>query len=231
MAKVKQMIFGVIGLLIFFNQANAQFPYGDQWYDNPLGFKPLELHTAMGFLVPAVAVGTCLLLTKKDPNLKDRLSIYNETGLSWGYKYPYTFMPQNNTGINFQLRKFMSMGIEWDIYLPRDEFNQTTGFAIRPFARFYPINKEKWRLYFESGGGFIYLLNEFPLPTDRDNRLGTQWNGTTKYGIGSEINVTKSMAILFGVRHLHISNGNTKGVDRNPSHDSNGFFLGLSLKL
>jgi opacity protein-like surface antigen len=231
MAKVKQMIFGVIGVLMFFKEANAQFPYGDQWYENPLGFKPLELHTSMGFLVPAVAVGTCLLLTKKDPNLKDRLSIYNETGFSWGYKYPYTFMPQNNTGINFQLRKFMSIGIEWDIYLPRDEFNQTTGFAIRPFARFYPINKEKWRLYFESGGGFIYLLNEFPLPTDRDNRLGTQWNGTTKYGIGSEINVTKSMAILFGVRHLHISNGNTKGVERNPSHDSNGFFLGLSRKL
>lgn len=231
MAKVKQMIFGVIGVLMFLKEANAQFPYGDQWYDNPLGFKPLELHTSMGFLIPAVAVGTCLLLTKKDPNLKDRLSIYNETGLSWGYKYPYTFMPQNNTGINFQLRKFMSIGIEWDIYLPRDEFNQTTGFAIRPFARFYPINKEKWRLYFESGGGFIYLLNEFPLPTDRDNRLGTQWNGTTKYGIGSEINVTKSMAILFGVRHLHISNGNTKGVERNPSHDSNGFFLGLSRKL
>lgn len=231
MAKVKQMIFGVVGVLMFFKETNAQFPYGDQWYDNPLGFKPLELHTSMGFLVPAVAVGTCLLLTKKDPNLKDRLSIYNETGFSWGYKYPYTFMPQNNTGINFKLRKFMSIGIEWDIYLPRDEFNQTTGFAIRPFARFYPINKEKWRLYFESGGGFIYLLNEFPLPTDRDNRLGTQWNGTTKYGIGSEINVTKSIAILFGVRHLHISNGNTKGVERNPSHDSNGFFLGLSRKL
>ncbi len=231
MANAKQMMIAGILALMFYNQANAQFPYGDQWYENPLGFKPLELHAAMGFLVPSVAVGTCLLLTKKDPDLKHRLSLYNEIGLSWGYKYPHTFMPQNNTGINFQLRKFMSVGIEFDMYFPRDDFNKTTGFAIRPFARFYPVNKEKWRLYFESGGGFIYLLTEFPQPTDQDNRLGTLWNGTTKYGIGTEINVSKLTAIMFGVRHLHISNGNTKGVERNPSHDSNGIFFGLSRKL
>lgn len=209
----------------------AQFPYGDHWYSNPLGFKPLELHSSMGFILPAVAVGTCLLLTKKDTNLHNRLSVYNETGLSWGYKYPYSFLPQNNTGINYQLRKFMSVGVEFDVYFPRDDFNKTTGFAIRPFARFYPVNKRKWRLFFESGGGFIYLLNEYPQPTDQDNRLGTHWNGTTKYGLGSEINFDKANAILFGIRHVHISNGNKKGVERNPSHDSNGFFLGISHKL
>lgn len=231
MTKVKQVLITIITTLLISNSAKAQYPYGDQWYNNPLGFKPLELHTGMGFLVPAVAVGTCLLVTQKDPNLKNRISIYNETGLSWGYKYPNTFMPQNNTGINFQLRRFMSVGVEFDVFFPQDAFNKTTGFAIRPFARFYPFNKEKWRLYFESGGGFIYFLDTFPKPNDQDNRLGTQWNGVMKYGIGSEINVLKSTAIIFGVRHLHISNGNTKGVEQNPSHDSNGFFIGLSHKL
>lgn len=231
MAKAKQVVIIVILTSMFFTNAKAQYWQGDNWYTNPLGFEPVKLHTSMGFIIPAVVVGTCLLLTKKDANLKNRLSVYNETGLSWGYKYPYTFMPQNNTGINFQLRKFMSVGAEFDVYFPKDDFNKTIGFAIRPFARFYPVNKEKWRLYFESGGGFIYLLNEFPKPTDQDNRLGTQWNGTTKYGIGAEINISKSTGIMFGARHLHISNGNTKGVERNPSHDSNGFFVGLSYKL
>lgn len=229
--KTKLMLVSTVLLLFVSQQGRAQYPYGDYWYTNPLGFKPLELHTGMGFLVPAVAVGTVLLLTKKNSSLHKRLSVYNETGLSWGYKYPYTFMPQNNTGINFMLRKYMSVGVEFDVYLPRDDFNKTTGFAIRPFARFYPVNKEKWRMYFESGGGFIYLVDQFPKPTDQDNRLGTYWNGTTKYGIGSEINFNQSCAILFGVRHLHISNGNTKGVERNPSHDSNGFFVGVSHKL
>ncbi len=231
MTKANKVTIVLIITLLLINSTKAQYWYGDNWYSNPLGFEPVKLHTSMGFIIPAVAVGTSLLLTKKDANLKDRLSIYNEMGLSWGYKYPQTFMPQNNTGINFQLRKFMSIGVEFDVYFPKDDFNKTTGFAIRPFARFYAINKETWRLYFESGGGFIYLLDEFPKPSDQDKRLGTQWNGTTKYGIGSEINISKATAIMFGIRHLHISNGNTQGRERNPSHDSNGFFLGLSYKL
>lgn len=211
--------------------SKAQFSYGDHWYNNPLGFEPLNLHTSMGFIVPAAAVSAILLLTKKDSSLHHRLSAYNETGLSWGYKYPHTLLPQNNTGINFQLRKYMSVGIEFDVYLPRDEFNKTIGFVIRPFARFYAVNREGWRLYFETGGGFIYLLNEFPQPTDQDNRLGTYFNGTTKYGLGAEISFNKSNAVMLGIRHLHISNGNTKGVERNPSHDSNGFFIGLAHKI
>lgn len=223
-------------ILLFFllglsnSQAISQYAIGDHWYDNPLGFEPLNLHTSMGFFVPAVAVGTCLLLTKKNPGLQQKLSGYNDIGLSWGYKYPETFMPQNNTGINYQLRKFMSIGVEFDICVPRDDFNATVGFAIRPFARFFPVNKPKWRLYFESGGGFVYFPTEFPEPTDQDGRLGTHLNGITKYGLGSEINISNSTAIMFGVRHLHISNGNTKGVERNPSHDSNGLFVGLNYK-
>lgn len=231
MTKVKRLVTAFILTILFFNIANAQFAYGDSWYNNPLGFEPLQLHTGMGLLVPALAVGTCILLTKNDTNLEHRLTIYNEAGLSWGYKYPHTFMPQNNTGVNFQLRKFLSVGADFSVYFPKDDFNTTMGFAIRPFARFYPINKQSWRLYFESGGGFVFFCDEFPKPTNQDKRLGTQWNGTTKYGIGSEINVSKTIAILFGVRHLHVSNGNTKGVERNPSHDSNGFFVGLSYRM
>lgn len=218
-------------LSVLCSSVSAQYPYGDKWYQNPLGFEPVSLHTSMGFILPAAAVGACLLLTKKDPNLANRLSVYNETGLSWGYKYPHTFMPQNNTGVNFMLRRWMSVGVEFDVLFPRDDYNSTTGFAIRPFARFYPVNREKWRLYFESGGGMIYLLEEFPKPTVQDDRIGTFWNGMTKYGIGAEINLNHHNALMFGVRHLHISNGNTKGEDRNPSHDSNGFFIGLSRRI
>jgi hypothetical protein len=229
--KEKFIALNTIILLFISMQGSAQYAYGDHWYSNPLGFKPLDLHGSMGFIVPAVAVGAIMLTTKRGSFLHKRLSVYNETGLGWGYKYPYTFMPQNNTGINFMLRKYMAVGIEFDVLLPRDDFNKTAGFAVRPFARFYPVNKDKWRMYFESGGGFIYLLDNFPLPTDQDNRLGTYWNGITKYGLGAEIDFNRSNAIMFGVRHLHISNGDSKGVERNPSHDSNGFFVGLSRKL
>lgn len=227
---IKRILLTFLALVILTSNSQAQYSYGDHWYDNPLGFEPLNLHTSMGFIVPAVAVGTCLLLTANDTTIKNRLSIYNEIGLSWGYKYPYTFLPTNNLGINYQLRRFMSVGVEFDVLFPHDNFNSTTGFAIRPFARFYPFNRERWRLYFESGGGFIYTLKEFPLPTDQDNRLGLQLNGITKYRIGGEVNFNSYTSIMFGLRHLHISNGNTKGVERNPSHDSNGFFIGMTFK-
>ncbi|WP_153796252.1 acyloxyacyl hydrolase [Foetidibacter luteolus] len=228
---MKHKLFLPLFLLVFLvDHVNAQFAVGDKWYNNPLGFKPLNLHTSMGVIVPTVAAGTALLLTTKDSTLQRKLSIYNETGFSWGYKYPYTFLPQNSTGINYQLRKWMSVGVELSMYFPRDDFNKTTGVAIRPFARFYPVNKKSWRFYFESGGGFIYLIDEFPLPTDQDNRLGTQFNGVTRYGLGTEINLSHSAGLMLGVRHLHISNGNSKGVERNPSHDSNGFFVGFAYR-
>lgn len=218
-------------VLLAHGPSKAQYPYGDKWYQNPLGFKPLSLHTSMGFIVPAIAVGTCLLLTKKNPGLTQKLSVYTELSPSWGYKYPQTFLSQVNTGINYQLRKFMSAGVEFGAIFPNDKFNSTAGFDIKPFARFYPVNNKKWRFYFESGGGFVYTFTEFPKPTDRDNRLGLQLNGITKYGVGSDINISKNTSVMFGVRHLHISNGNSKGVERNPSHDSNGFFIGLTHKI
>lgn len=220
-------LFGLIVLFSAIVPAKGQYWIGDHWYDNPLGFEPVKLHTSMGFIVPAVAVGVCLLLTEKDTALVDRFSLYNEAGFAFGYKYPYTFLTLNSSGVNFYLRKWMSIGVELDEYFPIDNYNSTVGFAIRPFARFYPVNTEQWRLYFELGGGLIYLFDYFPKPTEQDNRLGTKLNGTTKYGIGSEYTFSKSVAISFSIKHIHISNGNTNGVERNPSHDSNGFFIGV----
>lgn len=185
----------------------------------------------MGFIIPAIAAGTCLLLTQNDTALQHRVSYYSEAGFSWGYKYPYTFMPQINSGINYQLRKFLSAGIEFGFYLPADRYNQTAGIGVRPFARFYPVNNNRFTLYFESGGGLVYFFQQFPKPTARDSRTGTQLNGITKYGMGATLKTGNKTTLQFGIRHLHISNGNSKGAERNPSHDSNGVFVGLSKKL
>ncbi len=198
------------------------------WYYNPLGVSPIALEAKNGFLLPAVAVGICLFATKKDTALANRLSFYNESGPSWGYKYPYTVLFQSNAGINYHLRKWMSIGFEMSVYVPRDSVNNTIGFAARPFARFYPFNKKRWRLYFESGVGIIYFFNNFPKPTTQDPRNGTHLNFDPKYGIGAEVNFDPKTSLLFGVRHAHVSNGDLIGVQRNPSFDSDGFFVGFS---
>ena len=221
----------IVLFFLMMGKSFAQFPQGDKWYQNPLGFEPLKLHTSMGFIVPAAVAGTALLLTKKDSTLRDRLSIYSEMGITFGYKYPYSTLVQNSTGVNLMIRKWMSIGSEFSTTAPFDDYNNTVGFAIRPFARFYALNKPDWKLWFEAGGGMIYFIDNFPKPTTQDNRLGTYWNGTTKYGIGTSIHLKNNMDLLFGAQHLHISNGNTKGAERNPAHDSNGLFAGLSWNL
>lgn len=225
---MKKYVIAVLIFLIPITNVWAQFPVGDKWYQNPLGFEPVSLHTRNGFLFPAAAVGLVLLLTPKDSSLQNRVSIYNSNGYSVGYKYPYTSLYQNSTGLVYKVRNWVSVGVEMDLYLPSDAYNSSLGIAIRPFARFYPIHNEKFNLYFESGGGMVYFMDNFPKPTDQDNRLGTFWNGTTKYGIGSEWKIDTKTKLLFGLQHVHVSNGNTRGAERNPSHDSNGAFIGFS---
>ncbi len=209
----------------------AQSPALDErWYENPLRFSPVSLHTRNGFILPALAVGAGLLLTDRDPALARRLTIYDEAGASWGYKSPHTTLWQDNLGVAFRARRWMSVGVEASFYSVRDDYNRTHGFAVRPFARFHPVSRDRWRLYFESGGGLVRFADEFPRPTPDDGRLGTQWNGTTEYGVGAEVDLGRRLTLHGGVRHVHVSNGNADGPERNPSHDSNGVFVGIGLR-
>lgn len=219
----------VIALAVMMTtQSYGQFPPQDKWYQNPLGFEPLNLHTSMGFIVPAIVTGTALLVTRKNGDLRNRLTMYSDIGMTFGYKYPFTNMLQSSTGIDIMMRKWLSVGSEFSIIVPFDSYNTATGFSLRPFARFYLVNGQHCKLWFESGGGLICFTNTFPKPTTEDQRNGTAFNGITKYGIGTSFHITHQLQITAGARHLHISNGNRKGVERNPSHDSNGLFVGLS---
>lgn len=205
--------------------ATAQYAVGDSWYTNPLAFEPLSLHTGMGFLIPLVAAGVVVFVTDSDANRN--MELFDYLGFAKGYKHPETSLVQNSFGFNFFLIKHFSVGMEVGQYYPFDEFNNTFGIAIRPFARVYFVNDEPVRVFFESGGGLVGFIDEFPAPTDRDNRSGTYINGTTKYGIGCELVFIDSVSFAFGVQHIHVSNGNTLGVGRNPSHDSNGVYVGI----
>ncbi len=233
----KEIIF-ILGILVWQNvqaQKIGEFPALTDWYENPLGFHPLNLHTSNGILIPAIAATACLLLTKKDSILINKISFYSDNGISHGYFVPRTIMYQNNTGFFIHTRRWLHIGAEFTIYHPRDGFNDTWGFGLRPMIRFLPVDKDSYRLFFESGAGLMYFINEFPQPTSgfgefSEPRKGTHWNGTPQYGIGAEVNVNQSLALNFGVQHVHVSNGNTWGEERNPGHDSNGFYVGFSYR-
>ena len=215
-------------------QTPGIYPPFTKWYQDPLGLKPLELSTAFGFLWGSAAVAASLIFTKKDPAFQKRMSAYYETGFSIGYKSPYTSVFQNDIGFMYDIRKWMTAGLGLNIFHFKDQTNNTWCFGIRPFARWYPYRSKKTSLFFEYGAGLSYSLNKFPLTGtgwEADTaRTGTKFNVTSKYGIGFVIHCNDRLSLQTGIRHFHLSNGNLAGIQRNPSHDSNGIFLGFFYK-
>lgn len=224
---MKKIILAIV--LLATMKVNAQYPAFTKWYQNPLGFKPLNLHTVNGILIPAAVATGILLLTKKDTSIADKFSVFTEMGWSQGWIADNTNIYQNNTGVLFHARKYMAIGTEFTTYYARDEKNNTFGIGVRPFVRFYPIHNKNFRLYFESGAGLIYFFDKFPKASGffGDNRTGTRLNGSPKYGIGAEFNINRQLSLQAGLRHVHVSNGNTSGEENNPGHDSNGIALGM----
>lgn len=213
--------------VLLFLPANPVSAYDgeEQWYENPLGFEPLSLHTRNGFILPAIVVAAGLLFTDSD-SAEIAAGWIGQGGLSFGYKYPYSNLWQVSVARSWRLRDWMSGGVELLVYHPADMFNNTLGIGIRPYARFYPVRFENVEFYIESGGGIIWFVDSYPQPTDQDPRLGTPWNGTTKYGIGADYTVG-TLRFTTGIQHVHVSNGNTSGVEHNPSNDSNGLYVGM----
>lgn len=126
----------------------------------------------------------------------------------------------------------MALGAEFSTVHVRDDINNTWGYGLRPFVRFYPVHKNQFKLFFQSGAGLIWFSDNYPKPSGflGDNREGTQLNGSPKYGIGAEFKLGKKLFGQLGFWHVHFSNGDNPSYDRNPGHDSNGFSIGLIYK-
>ncbi len=220
-------------LLMQHHESSSQslYPPLTKWYQDPLGMKPLELSSAFGFVWGSAGMAACLLLTKKDSSLQQQVTFYQEAGYSFSYKFPYTNSLQNEVGIMINLRKWISAGLGWNLFHFSDKINNTLGFGFRPFARWYPFAFKKAKIFFEYGAGASYSFDKFPMSGtgwESDTaRIGTRFNFTTKYGIGVEIKINKTVSLQSGLRHFHLSNGNLAGIQRNPSYDGNGFFAGL----
>lgn len=229
----------VLGLLISaflashsFGQIDNSFgslPPFTKWYQNPLGVSPIALHTGNGIYLPAIAATGIIIFTKKDTTRAKRVSYYDDIGVSYGYYASKTTVYQNNLGFLFKVRKYMSLGAEFSSVHVKDSKNNTWGLGLRPFVRFYPVNRDVFKLFFQSGAGLVLFADTYPKPSGffGDNREGTRLNGSPKYGIGTEIKLNMQLAAQLGLWHVHFSNGDHPSDERNPGHDSNGFSVGL----
>lgn len=215
-----------------FGQVGNSFgslPPFTKWYQNPLGVSPISLHTGNGIYLPVIAATAILIFAKRDTTHRDRISYYDDIGVSYGYYASKTTCYQNNIGFMFRVRRYMSFGAEFSTVHVRDSKNNTWGFGLRPFVRFYPVHRDNLKLFFQSGAGLILFADTYPKPSDffGDNREGTRLNGSPKYGIGTEFKINRQLSGQVGLWHIHFSNGDHPSYERNPGHDSNGFSFGL----
>lgn len=210
----------------------GQYPPFTKWYQNPLGLSPLSLHTANGLYLPALATVAILIFSDKDSSALRTCSVYADTGVSFGYYASKTTVYQQDVGVLFPVRWFLSLGAEISTVHVVDNVNDAWGTGIRPFARFYLMQSETVKLYFQSGAGLIRFGDNFPQPSGffGDNREGTRWNGSPKYGIGTQLRLGKRLSCDVAAWHIHFSNGDHPNDSRNPGHDSNGFTVGISYR-
>jgi Lipid A 3-O-deacylase (PagL). len=213
------------------SQTSQIYPPFTKWYQDPLGLKPVQLSTAFGFVVGSVAAAACILLTKNDSAFETKLSSYWEGGYGLGYKPPYTNVLQNDIGVLYRVRRWMSLGVALNFSHFTDKVNNTWTIGMMPFARWYLYRSNPINLFFQYGAGVSYSFDRFPLTGtgwEADTaRTGTHFNFLSKYGVGVEVHLGKKFSFETGLRHFHLSNGNIKGIQRNPSHDSNMFFVGF----
>lgn len=227
-------VFAIVLCLSYQSYAQPSKSFGSlppftKWYQNPLGVSPISLHTGNGLYLPAIAATAILIFTKRDTSLMDQVSFYDCAGVSFGYYGSKTTVYQNNLGLLYQVRRYMSLGAEFSTVHVTDDDNNTWGVGLRPFVRFYPLNRKNLKLFFQSGAGLVLFAENYPKPSGffGDNREGTRLNGSPKYGVGAEFKLGRQLLGEFGLWHIHFSNGDRPSYERNPGHDSNGFSFGF----
>lgn len=134
---------------------------------------------------------------------------------------------QINTEVSYYLLHRLSVGGNLHFSIPRGsryinfiEHNANTfGAGFAGSLRWEAINFSHHNFYLETSYGVLYTLEEFPPG-------GTNWNFSSRYGLGYNIHLSKNRYLFFGWRWMHISNG-TGLVPGNPAYDGNGLYLGF----
>lgn len=101
---MKKQIIIIFTLSIFMTQkmygqvdnSFGSMPPFTKWYQNPLGFSPIALHTANGIIIPTIAAGAVLVFTNNKTTLSNQVSIYNDIGFTKGYYGSFSNLYHNN---------------------------------------------------------------------------------------------------------------------------------------
>ncbi|MEA2710624.1 MAG: lipid 3-O-deacylase [Phycisphaerales bacterium] len=95
--------------------------------------------------------------------------------------------------------------------------------GIGLLGRWHFLHGDKWSLFLDGGGGVTYADQEFPqYPVD-----GTNFNFTGKVGLGATYEFQDHTHLIGGARYFHLSNGQIRKQDDNPTYDGIQFWGGV----
>jgi hypothetical protein len=117
-----------------------------------------------------------------------------------------------------------SLNLELQGYRGDQEFDSDVyigGIGIT--GRFHFLRGNHWSIFFDGGGGVSYADQEFPQsPYD-----GTNFNFTGKAGFGGTWEFKEHTHLIGGARYFHLSNGQIRKPDDNPTFDGIQFWGGV----
>jgi hypothetical protein len=117
-----------------------------------------------------------------------------------------------------------SLNLELQGYRGDQEFDSDVYIGgIGLLGRWHFLRGNKWSVFIDGGGGVTYADQEFPQsPYD-----GTNFNFTGKVGLGATYEFHEHTHLIGGARYFHLSNGQIRHADDNPTFDGIQFWGGV----
>lgn len=117
-----------------------------------------------------------------------------------------------------------SLNLELQGYHGDQEFDSDVYIGgIGLLGRWHFLRGDRWSVFIDGGGGVTYADQEFPQsPYD-----GTNFNFTGKVGLGATYELRDQLHLIGGARYFHLSNGQIRKADDNPTFDGIQFWGGV----
>jgi hypothetical protein len=219
---ITKYLLGIFVLVILNTGVFAQ----DEWeWQDPADLEYVDLQNKYAILLNIAGVVLSVLLSEPDSSTSDsgtKWSVLSYAEYSQAYKEkspnPDIFVAKLR--LAYDIRKWITVGTELQLYKMKDEVVSTSGFGLALTFSWNIINSNQWRLSFDNGSGIVHTFDPFPYG-------GTQFNFTTFYGISTAFKIKPDSYLVFGFRNNHISNAYLFGDDNNPAYDGIGFFIGF----
>ncbi len=137
----------------------------------------------------------------------------------WGDKSESAYT--GTVGLGYFLWDDVSVNVEVVGYGWDQENEDVIAGGVNLLGRWHFIKVDDWTIYGDLGGGML-------IGDDRiGGRLGTEFNFDFQVGFGATYAMRNDVYLMGGCRWFHLSNGDIKGVERNPSIDGYHAYVGL----